>query len=1348
MRTLAFCAAAASTGIVLTAVAASCGTVIAGISFEEEIPAFRQAFDAWRIKGDLRGEWNDSGLVVNASERSGFTMEYSRYPGMKPFRGADEIVLGMKSDSQGKTTAELAILEFPSKKGAEPMKFSAPISDETRFKTELDPTKKYQIVSVSVRREQDDDTPWKATFSSLRGVFKTTKAEALHVEAETGNPLHIVREGQGERPLLAVHNAAQERIAAHGTLKVEGFSGDALDLPVDVAIDAGESIKIPVPVDTAKGVWKIRGEFAADDGSVASVDTRFAVMDFHGVTPKQPSGTFRLGVHWHFPRFTDGDRNLAASAMVACGAKLTRADVANMASIQPTGPNSWEFARTDEFLRELENDGIALDAIIFKVPRWAMTPPADTNTIWSARAVWPPAAGTFGTFCERLAARYGTRIDYYEIGNEWDLRFGGTYDEAVAVQREAYVGLKKGCPDACVIPNGWAAAGDIPSMDGKGRTWIHEHFLKNAKDFFDVDTIHSHGAFPRYINSISRKLFPLRERTGVADKPWFSNESALTSAKGERDAAIAVWKKILWAWAHGSVDYIWYNLRATGWDPKNPEHGYGLVTADFFPRETYVAFAALSSTVGGGEFRRAILDTDSRFVFEFRKGKNLVLAAWDESTSADIKVPVETDAKRAYRVDLMGNRSVLPLENGRTLLTIASVPSAIVLENATFASVDAGVVCTQSECDEARTIVIPPNVPGRAPDFVLEKPQQVHDFFEANPAERERLWQGPKDNSAKVWLVQDERGLRIHVEVEDDKHCEPHANAARNEGDCVEVTIADQNDNGQRRFCFAPTERIGTLTRYDALVPYDAASGFTAKRLEEGVRFNLIVNDSDSDRREAAIGIATESFLSGSTAAVPVIRFAKSSARLEIDYDAERGAIKPLHGVNNAPVRVNGKQGGQDEFKAAGIPFVRTHDTAYSFGGTHYVDIPNVFPNFDADETNPSNYDFAYTDAYLKPIVAAGCKLFYRLGVTIENNWRVKAYNIFPPKDYAKWARICEHVVRHYNEGWADGFRWNIEYWEIWNEPENPAMWQGTKEQFFDLYRVAANHLKTTFPQIKVGGYAGCGFYTVDDAKRREESAFYRSFVEWFEDFCRYVQAPETKAPLDFFSWHLYVSQEWPVDRIATHAAYVRKTLDAAGLNKTENIFNEWNIFRSDRKDQFETCKTHVGAANVAAAFCLMQNTSIDKAMYYDACPTRVYCGLFTFPGHRTTPCYEAFRAWNELAKLGTAYEVTCDEKGLYAAAAKNDKRRAFLVSNVGNEEKSISPNVVGGEFRIYRVDAEHAKLSDCGEWRTGALSIPSNGFVLALSGFSLGDAPAVDRAPSSPSNGLDGSSRSRVTGR
>ena len=461
-----------------------------------------------------------------------------------------------------------------------------------------------------------------------------------------------------------------------------------------------------------------------------------------------------------------------------------------------------------------------------------------------------------------------------------------------------------------------------------------------------------------------------------------------------------------------------------------------------------------------------------------------------------------------------------------------------------------------------------------------------------------------------------------------------------------------------------------------------------------------------------------------------------ATALVTVDFAKEVGAIKPLHGVNNAPVRPNGKQ---DEFRKAGIPFVRTHDTYGAWGGAHYVDIPNVFPDFDADENDPASYDFAFTDAYLKPLVKAGCKIFYRLGVTIENNWRIKAYNIHPPKDFAKWARICEHVVRHYNEGWANGFKWGIEYWEIWNEPENPPMWQGTREQFFEMYRIAANHLKKTFPSIKVGGYASCGFYVIDDPKLRAENAFYRSFTEWFEEFCRYVQSPNTKAPLDFFSWHLYIYIGTPVERIVTHADYVRKTLDAAGLTATESIFNEWNVFRGPQDRKWDTIKTHVGAANVVAAFCLMQGSSIDKAMYYDACPTRGHGGLFYFPCVRTTPCFEAFRAWNELVKLGTNVACSISGNDLYASVAKGTAGRAFLVSNTGMGTVNVSVSGTDGRvFSLYRVDGRHDMLSSAGTWRGGdALEIPSCGFVLALDGPSIDTAGYGVEAPARSVNGL-----------
>ena len=46
----------------------------------------------------------------------------------------------------------------------------------------------------------------------------------------------------------------------------------------------------------------------------------------------------------------------------------------------------------------------------------------------------------------------------------------------------------------------------------------------------------------------------------------------------------------------------------------------------------------------------------------------------------------------------------------------------------------------------------------------------------------------------------------------------------------------------------------------------------------------------------------------------------------------------------------------------------------------------------------------------METIRRAGTRVFFRLGQTIESG--PKKYGTFPPKDFEKWARICEHVIR------------------------------------------------------------------------------------------------------------------------------------------------------------------------------------------------------------------------------------------------------------------------------------------------------------------------------------------------
>ena len=173
---------------------------------------------------------------------------------------------------------------------------------------------------------------------------------------------------------------------------------------------------------------------------------------------------------------------------------------------------------------------------------------------------------------------------------------------------------------------------------------------------------------------------------------------------------------------------------------------------------------------------------------------------------------------------------------------------------------------------------------------------------------------------------------------------------------------------------------------------------------------------------------------------------AAETPNVRVDFFTPAGTVKPVHGVGQPPLQ--GTDTGLFHYLAeAGVPYARLHDVGGWFGGNMFVDIPNVFRDFNADENDPKNYDFAFTDILINALVANGVEPFFRLGVTIENFYKIKTYRIHPPADNAKWARICEHVIRHYTEGWADGFRHRITYWEIWNEPDGEPMWTGTFAQ-------------------------------------------------------------------------------------------------------------------------------------------------------------------------------------------------------------------------------------------------------------------------------------------------------------
>lgn len=393
---------------------------------------------------------------------------------------------------------------------------------------------------------------------------------------------------------------------------------------------------------------------------------------------------------------------------------------------------------------------------------------------------------------------------------------------------------------------------------------------------------------------------------------------------------------------------------------------------------------------------------------------------------------------------------------------------------------------------------------------------------------------------------------------------------------------------------------------------------------------------------------------------------AASLANVFVNPDTEKGPVKMMNAANNGPVSSN-----FEAYKALQIPYARTHDTALGESYERYVvDISLVFPDWNAPVGSPASYDFAGTDKVLADMAEAGTRPFYRLGQSIEH--QITKHGIFPPKSNRKWARICEHIIRHYNEGWADGFHYGIEYWEIWNEPDldwgdgrwktDPRTWAGTPEQFNKLYETASKHLKKCFPDLKIGGPA------------------FANPHKYGPDFLDYVRS--SGSPLDFFSWHVYHRKPW---RVAEYASDVRKILDDRGFVNAESVLDEWNYVRSWSEPDHYSASQRVwikGAAFVAATMCECQKAPLDLMMYYDLRPATTWNGAFKAFVYELQPPYYALLYWARLREFGTCIESGCDTGNIYTCASRSDDGRLRLLVVRYHEDDSAD------SVRLLTVDA------------------------------------------------------------
>ncbi|MGQ0633236.1 MAG: GH39 family glycosyl hydrolase [Planctomycetaceae bacterium] len=201
------------------------------------------------------------------------------------------------------------------------------------------------------------------------------------------------------------------------------------------------------------------------------------------------------------------------------------------------------------------------------------------------------------------------------------------------------------------------------------------------------------------------------------------------------------------------------------------------------------------------------------------------------------------------------------------------------------------------------------------------------------------------------------------------------------------------------------------------------------------------------------------------------------------------------------------------------------------------------------DAGKPEMYDFKSIDHFVARVHGLGLEIFAGLA-SMPPQLAVDGKEKGPPKDPELYAQVIKHVVLHLTQGWADGHRYPIRYWEVWNEPDladspqvRQAFFTGTREQFFEMYAAVSRAIKSIAPlpgqpEYKVGGPA------------------FAHLKEWPAPFLEFCAKHEL--PLDFFSFHHYDDNPTGFETV------IRKAHDLVQAHpryrNTELILNEWNM--------------------------------------------------------------------------------------------------------------------------------------------------------------------------------------------
>lgn len=353
----------------------------------------------------------------------------------------------------------------------------------------------------------------------------------------------------------------------------------------------------------------------------------------------------------------------------------------------------------------------------------------------------------------------------------------------------------------------------------------------------------------------------------------------------------------------------------------------------------------------------------------------------------------------------------------------------------------------------------------------------------------------------------------------------------------------------------------------------------------------------------------------------------------------------------------------------------------------------DMFVYFEDRKGNPV-YNWQYLDEVYDRMLALGVKPFVELsffpkGIAADGGKVQMWYQnriTFDPARLNKWKALVkaftQHAVDRY--GLEEVRTW---YFEVWNEPnlnmgEKAGFFEGTRSDYFQLYKVSAEAIKAVDSRLRVGGPATSNFIAdhrhdgevLDNTK----SVFYdQEHINmqqwkgvWIEDFLKFCA--RENLPVDFISCHAYPT-DYALDPVSgkgkdavryVHSlhddlSYLRRCIANSKYPQAEIHITEWSTSPSSRDPMHDVLPPaayimkgnldNIGQANSVMYWTF---TDIFEEKGGGETPFHGGFGMINFQG-LVKPSFHAYRMLNRLG----------DEKLFYSSPMGGSREASLFVS-------------------------------------------------------------------------------------